>query len=115
MQVYNYKEKLIDWNILSVKKGALCYQFKTGSNADECSVQLLPDACLNILFECDQTNPRALFSGYFFKSKQLDLKPETRYFGFKPYSSLGYKIAACSASELLNTSAYFTAIFPNSE
>jgi AraC-like DNA-binding protein len=115
MQVYNYKEKLIDWNILSVKKGALCYQFKTGSNADECSIQMLPDACLNILFECDQTNPRALFSGFFFKPKQLDLKPETRYFGFKPYSSLGYKIAACSVSELLNTSADFTAICPNSE
>ncbi|MDR2403005.1 MAG: helix-turn-helix domain-containing protein [Spirochaetaceae bacterium] len=115
MQVYNYREKVIDWNILSVKKGALCYQFKTGPNADECSIQLLPDACLNILFECDRNHPKALFSGFFFKPNQLVLKPETKYFGFKPYSSLGYKIGACSVNELLNMSVDFASICPNAE
>jgi AraC-like DNA-binding protein len=114
MQVYNYKEKVIDWNILSVKKGALCYQFKTGANTAEPSI-LLPDACLNILFECDVNHPRTLFSGFFFKPKQLYLKPNTRYFGFKPYSSLGYKINPCSVRELLNTSVDFTTIYPNAE
>jgi AraC-like DNA-binding protein len=115
MTVYDYKEKLIDWNILSVKKGALCYQFKTGSNIEECSIQLLPDACLNILFECDLNNPKALLSGFFFKPKHLGLKPKTRYFGFKPYSSLGYKTGNCSVSELLNSSANFGVIFPGAE
>jgi AraC-like DNA-binding protein len=115
MKVYNYKEKLIDWNTLSVKKGALCYQFKTGGNEDECSFQLLPDACLNILFECDVNHPKALVSGFFLKPKQLYLKPKTRYFGFKPYSSLGYKLDNCSVNELLNSSEDFTAVHPNSK
>jgi AraC-like DNA-binding protein len=115
MKVYGYQEKLINWNIVSVKKGALCYQFKTGLNADECSLQVLPDACLNILFECDVNHPRALFSGFFFEPKQLDLKPDTKYFGFKPYSSLGYKLNNCSVHELLNSSVDFTVMYPNSE
>ncbi|GHT79288.1 transcriptional regulator [Spirochaetia bacterium] len=115
INTYDYYEKLIDWNISSIKKGALYYQFKTGSNVDKCTFQLLPDACLNILFECDVHDPRTLFSGLFFEPQYLELKPDTLYFGIKPYSCLGIKTKLYSVNELANTYMDFTDAYPESK
>jgi AraC-like DNA-binding protein len=114
MNVQDYSERLIDWNILSAKKGVLCYQFKTGTDIDACTIDVLPDACLNALFECNTYSPHSLFSGFFFKPKRLHLKPGTVYFGFKPYSSLGIKIKNVSLSDLSDSHVDFTTVFPNS-
>lgn len=107
-----YKEKRIKWNPFCVKKDALFYQFITGDKGN--NVELLPDACVNILFECDASHPQALFSGTFVCSKSLQLKPNTQYFGVKPYTTLGLRFPKTCPRELVGNAENFTYVFPDS-
>lgn len=134
----NYKEIKNDWNTLSIKKGALYYQFNTSANENECTFQIVPDACFNILFECGPVNPESdrgipaepsgnglnagelnismpAFSGPFFETKTLILKPNTEYFGFKPYSILGLKAEKIPLLELVNSYTDLTKAYPSAE
>lgn len=106
-----YEERQMSWNPVCIKKDALFYQFRT-LGEEECTIELLPDACLNVLFECDENDPHALFSGTFLEPKVLELKPYTTYFGFKPYSSLGLKTPGIHCGELVNAHTDFTYAFP---
>ena len=100
----SYQEYQMDWNPYCLKKDALFYQFKTGSEAEV--VELVPDACLNVLFELDLSNPRAMFSGTFLKVDTLELKPDTSYFGFKPYSNSGFKSQKISLRDMVDNQTF---------
>jgi hypothetical protein len=115
MQVCGYREKKLDWNVLAIKKGALYYQFKTSSETEQCKIQIVPDACLNMLFECGGSHPNPLLSGPFLKPGIIELKRETEYFGFKPYSWLGLKTKTWAPKELLDSVINFTGVFPSAE
>jgi len=105
-----YQERQLCWNPVCVKSDALFYEFSSGEKG--CAIQLLPDACLNILFICDPDHPQALLSGAFLKPRTLELKPNTSYFGFKPYSSLGMKRPQTAYAELVDQFADLTEVFP---
>ena len=106
-----YEERQMSWNPVCIKKDALFYQFRT-LGEEECTIELLPDACLNVLFDCDERDPHALFSGTFLEPKVLELKPNTTYFGFKPYSNLGLKSPGLHCGDLVDTHTDFTYAFP---
>jgi len=106
----SYQEYQMSWNPCCVKKDALLYQFKTGNEED--IIELVPDACLNILLELDTACPHAVLSGASLKPKQLKLKSNTTYFGFKPYSNLGIKSPGTGFNELINYSADLTCVYP---
>jgi len=106
----SYRECQVSWNPYCLKKDALFYRFETGEDADE--IELIPDACLNVLIEFDRSNPRALFSGTFLHEEALQLKPNTLYFGFKPYSNMGIKSRNVRLREMVGTYTDFTYAFP---
>lgn len=109
----NYQERLTSWSTVGIKKDALFYQFKTPKEPEKCNSTLLPDACLNILFSCDQ-GKHAFISGTFLKPRVLELSPDTEYFGFKPYSTLGLKAPSIQFAELVENFTDFSLVFPDS-
>ena len=110
MYTDSYEEKRMVWNPRCIKKDALFYQFRTGAEGSE--AELLPDACLNILFSCSDKEPSALMSGTFLGPKTLSLKPDTQYFGVKPYSILGLHSPKVHFGELVDDFDDFTYAFP---
>lgn len=113
-RVLNYQETLFDWNIQSAKKGALFYQFKTNGER-KCLVDLLPDACINILFKCDKDDPDMLISGVLKEKRTVEFQPNTVYFGFKPYSLNGMINKKNSIKELNGQTISIGKFFPNTE
>lgn len=101
------------WNPYCLKKDALFYQFRSGDKEEE--IELIPDACLNVLIELDSSDPRALFSGTFLHPRTLTLKPNTAYFGFKPYSNLGLKCQNIRLRDMVDSYTDFTYAFPCSD
>jgi len=110
----SYKECQLNWNPYCIKKDALFYQFRTNDN-EEAIIEVIPDACLNIIFRLDASAPLALFSGSFLRAVTLELKPGTTYFGFKPYSNLGFKSPVVPPRDMLDSSMDFALAFPGSE
>lgn len=109
-----YEERQMSWNPVCIKKDALFYQFRTLGEAS-CKVELLPDACLNVLIECSEDRPNALFSGTFQEPRELVLRPHTTYFGFKPYSNLGLKSPGLHCGDLVDTYTDFTYAYPQAK
>lgn len=97
-----YQERLVKWNPCSMKNLALCYEFKTGHEAE--TLELIPDACMDFVFSLSGC-PSAVISGVQSAPRSILLQPDTVYFGFKPYTSKGMKRLNLSWAELVNTSA----------
>lgn len=94
-----YAEQLVTWNPCLRKSQALCYQFKTDEGGH---VSVLPDACANILLRCDSGNPSVIVSGFQTKEHEVELEPNTSYFGFKPFSVCGMKGLGFGWGELVD-------------
>lgn len=110
-RVKRYQERQLHWNPVCVKSDALFYEFFSGEEGG--AIQLLPDACLNVLFICDPDHPQALLSGAALKPRTLELKPNTSYFGFKPYSNLGMKAPRMAYTELVDQFTDLIEAFPH--
>jgi len=106
----SYQEYQMGWNPYCIKKDALFYEFETDSGENE--IELVPDACLNVLFELDGPEPQALFSGTFLHPMALSLRANTTYFGFKPYSNLGIKSPKINIRDMADNQIDFGEAFP---
>lgn len=113
-KVLDYQETLLDWNIRSAKKSALFYQFRT-NNEGKCTIDLLPDACINILFKCDKDDPDILISGVLKEKRIVEFDKNTTYFGFKPYSLNGILNKDNSVKELKGLTISINNFFPNTK
>lgn len=95
-----YETLLIHLNPRCEKGDALVYQFHTDGRADQ-RYLLVPDGCIDILFCCDASHPDTVFTGYHYSSMTCRLKPDTTYFGVKPYSGfLGLRRLTATPAEL---------------
>lgn len=99
-----YSEKLLNWNPVCQKNAAVFYQFRTGQTRK--SLRVIPDACADFLFCCDD-NPFAAISGLQTAPREIILKPNCTYFGFKPYTTKGIKSLPILWSELLDETVSF--------
>ena len=108
-----YQEYQTSWNPYCVKKDALLYQFVTGN--EETEIELIPDACLNALFELDASAPCAMLYGASLQSTSFKLKPDTHYFGFKPYSNLGIKSPGINMREMVDTRVDLSYVYPSAD
>jgi AraC-like DNA-binding protein len=111
----DYDERQVNWVASGCKNSALFYQFHASTNEDGRQVNILPDACPNILFECNPSDPRAIVSGVFLEPRELQLKQGVEYFGFKPYSTLYIQSKIVSFTEIINGSVDFLEAFPEGE
>lgn len=96
-----YQSCIVRWNPFSKKNTALCYQFNTGESCKP--IEVLPDACVDFLFQCNQRDSRLFVSGIQTSLSQFKLKENTTYFGFKPYSTKGMKHLSFNWSELVDS------------
>lgn len=108
-----YQEKLIKWNPCSVKNLALCYEFRTGK--EERTIQLVPDACLDFLFCFGGDNSAAVVTGVQTSLISLELKPDSVYFGFKPYSSKGMRAFSANWADLREQRVALKDLLPDGE
>lgn len=111
--VKTYREKLVNWNPVCLKKQALFYQFSTDNNGHV--AELVPDACFNILIKCSEKSPESWVSGIFSGTFELKLEPNTTYFGIKPYSNVAIKENKVHLRELSNQTEELGRIFNNSD
>lgn len=111
--VKTYREKLVNWNPVCLKKQALFYQFSTDNNGHV--AELVPDACFNILIKCDEKSPESWVSGIFSGTFELKLEPNTTYFGIKPYSNVAIKENKVHLRELSNQTEELGRIFNNAD
>lgn len=114
LKAQDYQQMLLDWNSLNIKKGALFYQFDTGEEGS-CTIDLLPDGCMNILFKCNKEDPTVLISGLSMEKRALELESNTTYFGFKPYSINGIINTKNSIRELKDITIDIEDFFPKSQ
>jgi len=99
-----YSEKLLNWNPVCQKNTAVFYQFRTGQTRK--ILRAIPDACVDFLFCCDD-NPSAAISGLQTVPREIVIKPNCTYFGFKPYTTKGMKLLPILWSELLDGTVPF--------
>ena len=106
----SYQESRVDWNPYCVEKDALYYQFMTGEENVE--IELVSDACLNVLLSLDGDDSCAWLSGTWLRPTVLTLKPNTTYFGFKPYTNLGFRSPRIDLKDLVDSSVDLIQAFP---
>jgi len=111
----NYAAKVLQWHPVAVKKDVLFYQFQASADEDACTIELLPDACINILFECCPDDPGVILSGLQTRAQEIQLKPGVRYFGFKPYSEGGLSFKELDLTELVGDSVDLLELLPDAE
>jgi AraC-like DNA-binding protein len=101
-----------EWNPASLKKDGFFYQFRA---TKACEIPILPDACFNILIECEGPNPSAFLCGIRPEKAFLKVQPDRLYFGFKPYNWLGIRSDRVQANNLVKTSCRMEDVFPSAE
>ena len=111
--VSNFQQSLNKINNVSQKSQALFYQFHTLDDTKNNTVIELPDACINILFELTENSTSATIRGLYDKPSSIILKPNTEYFGIKPYSTFGMKGWKIHPNQLYNNSVALNAAFIN--
>lgn len=111
--VSNFQQSLNKINNVSQKSQALFYQFHTLDDTKNNTVIELPDACINILFELTENSTSATIRGLYDKPSSIILKPNTEYFGIKPYSTFGMKGWKIHPNQLYNNSIALNAAFIN--
>ncbi len=107
--VSNFQQSLNKINNVSQKSQALFYQFHTYDDTKNNTIIELPDACINILFELSENSTSAIIRGLYDRPSLIILKPNTEYFGIKPYSTFGMKGWKIHPSQLYNNSVALTA------
>ncbi len=111
--VNNYTELVLEWNPISIKRHALLYQFITHPKKN--NLLLIPDGCINLLFECTDASPQIFLLGVLLKEKIISLKPNTLYFGFKPYSTAPIKNKYLNIIKSLDKKVDFKNYLPESQ
>ncbi|MBP1042255.1 helix-turn-helix transcriptional regulator [Vagococcus sp. BWB3-3] len=105
----NYQEHTQTWNGHVPKGEALFYQFDSGE--EEHATLLIPDACVDFLFSLGPS-PKGVILGSRLKETHIQLKANTRYFGFKPYSVDSMRSLGLNWGSLLNSEVSFSQLFP---
>lgn len=73
----------------------------------------VPDACVDILFLCDPTNPAARICGSTVSAKLIELKKDQRYFGIRFAPGFIPKFPSILPKELVNAEIALLDIDPN--
>lgn len=106
-----YEQKVIRINPLCEKGDGLIYQFTTGPDANA-ALTYVPDGCLDILFSCDM-KPQAVVTSYLSQAKTWHPKPNTTYFGVKPYAGfVGTRNLKLSPTELAGQQCTLEELMP---
>lgn len=71
-------------------------------------VFVIPDGCIDILFECDPTHPTARICGSTLDMQHVPLRPNISYFGVRFSPSIIPNFIQASAEDIFNNSINFT-------
>jgi AraC-like DNA-binding protein len=66
----------------SCQSNVLFYQFQM-NNTPINSISVIPDGCIDILFQCDGTKPFVNVCGSVLQRKEINFQPNTEYFGVR--------------------------------
>jgi len=69
---------------------------------------VIPDGCIDILFECDHTHPTARICGSTLDMQHVPLRPNISYFGVRFSPSIIPNFIQASAEDIFNNSINFT-------
>jgi len=89
------------------------YSFEANHNDSE--TLAIPDGCIDILFDCDATNPCAMACGSTLEARAADLKDKHRYFGVRFAQGITPDFMMASAKELIDQELDLLELVPDSE
>lgn len=72
----------------------------------------IPDACIDIIFDCDQQTPNARICGTTLKAQQTAFKPRHRYVGIRFAAGVTPDFSDLSAQELIDNTYNFLDVMP---
>lgn len=104
----DYTEVRSKWNSNPAGTDAIYYQFSTGPDTN--GFHMIPDGCINFLFNCSHPSSPALVSGIHEYATYFPLEPNSLYFGFKSRSSVGMciKTPSLKITEAVNSTVSFS-------
>lgn len=106
------KECLTDLGGGTTKKaGAFFYQFRTD---EDCTLNFLPEGCVNMLFECGGKIENSRIIGIHTKPEKLVFQGDHTYFGVKLYSTFGLSNKIGEINELVDQVIQFKDMFSKS-
>jgi len=89
------------------------YGFEAGDSSEP--IFAIPDGCVDILFDCDKTSPKAEVYGTPMEAMQIELIPKHRYFGVRFASGIMPDWLDVSAKELIEQHVSFLNVASESE
>lgn len=89
------------------------YSFEAASTAS--STLAIPDGCVDILFDCDDTSPSAYVHGTPVEAMYVDLQEGHRYIGVRFSPGVVPNFLNISAGELIDAKYDFFEVMPNAE
>lgn len=94
---------------------AISHFYSFEANHHEGLTFAIPDGCIDILFDCDQTNPSAMACGSTLEARVADLKDKHRYFGVRFVQGITPDFMRASAKELIDQELDLLDLVPGSE
>lgn len=82
------------------------YSFQARASIEE--VNVIPDGCIDILFDCDISKPTAIVCGTTLAAQHVDFISQHRYFGVRMSPACTPSFLEASASELVNQRPNFS-------
>jgi AraC-like DNA-binding protein len=89
------------------------YGFEAGHSAEP--IFAIPDGCVDILFDCDTTSPKAEVYGTPMEAMQIELIPKHRYFGVRFASGIMPDWLDVSAKDLIEQHVSFLSVATEAE
>ncbi len=71
-------------------------------NLSTCDMIAVPDGCIDILFNCNESSPKAEVCGSVLQSFPVIIEKKTTYFGVRFYPGQGYPFKNIALKEIIN-------------
>ncbi|TCM68400.1 helix-turn-helix protein [Acinetobacter calcoaceticus] len=86
--------------------------YKIECSATHPPILVIPDGCIDIIFECDPNNPTAQICGSSLNTHEVPMQANTAYFGIRFLPGIVPKFIQSSAESILNQSIDFNELVP---
>jgi AraC-like DNA-binding protein len=103
----HYVEKQIRYH----DQNMLFYQFSTSTENGE--IRVVPDGCIDILIECDDSNPHAVLYGTFLQGDKILLQSNQNYFGVRFTTQQSMNLSSVPFRDVVNQNISLANFFPD--
>lgn len=100
------------YSLITPQNPAISHFYSFDAACTNEQLLVIPDGCVDILFDCDDASPAARICGSPFEVRQLELMPGHRYFGVRYAPGVMPDFPALAAEELAGQEFSFSDVTP---